>query len=139
MNGKKVDAAKLTQDMFVVKGYNTDAQSQLGSTVNYGLFGSEDKPKEIKVSKVEVNGTGNIVLTLETLNGVLNWSGDLSRNLTTYMRYNIAPVELPMVGTQTIDKKESSVKTGDDTSFVTDVAIVLLSAGLFVSIKKYVY
>lgn len=139
MNGKKVDAAKLTQDMFVVKGYNTDAQSQLGSTVNYGLFGSEDKPKEIKVSKVEVNGTGNIVLTLETLNGVLNWSGDLSRNLTTYMRYNIAPVELPMVGTQTIDKKESSVKTGDDTSFVTYVAIVLLSAGLFVSIKKYVY
>lgn len=143
MNGQKVDASKLTVDMFKITGYNTDAQSELGSTVNYGLFGDESKQETIEVSNVTVNENGNIVLTLETLKGVLNWSGDLSRNLTTYMRYNIAPVELPMAvsqtNTTTEDKKTTSVKTGDDTLLVVYVSIALLSAGVFAAVKKYIY
>lgn len=143
MNGQKVDASKLSVDMFKITGYNTDAQSELGSTVNYGLFGDESKQETIEVSNVAVNEKGNIVLTLKTLKAVLNWSGDLSRNLTTRMHYNIAPVELPVIVSQTSttteDKKTTSVKTGDDTSLAVYVSIALLSAGMFVVIKKYVY
>lgn len=63
MNGKKLDASKLTKDLFTVKAYNTDAQSELGSTTNYGIFGSEAEPIDIVVESVAVNEKGNIVLT----------------------------------------------------------------------------
>lgn len=142
MNNQKVDVSKLTKEMFIVKAYNTDAQAELGSTVNYGLFGSEEEPVEIEVEDVHVNERGNIHLTLNTKKAVLNWSGDLSRNLATYMRYSIAPVELPLVKdatTDTDDKETISVKTGDDTQMVLFIMIGLLSAGALITIRKYVH
>ena len=145
MNGKKVDASKLTKDMFKIKAHNKDAQSELGSTVNYGLFGET----ELKVDDVSVNERGNIVLDLSvsSYKGVLNWSGDLSRNLTTQMIYSIEPVALPIIEQSTstddkqssvtsTDKKEKAVKTGDNNSVEVFAMLSLLSVGMFVYVKK---
>lgn len=145
MNGRKVDASRLTVDMFKVSGYNMDAQDHLGSQSNFGLFGSETTPENIEIEAVNVNERGNIVLTFKTKKGVLNWSGDLSRNLTTYMRYQIAPVTLPLVvsqettsaGTEVKNKETSSVKTGDRMPYEQYIAVMLISLGVILTIKKY--
>ena len=147
MNNQKVDSSKLTKDMFVVKAYNSDAQSELGSTVNYGLFGSEDEPIDIVVDSVTVNEKGNILLSLETKKAVLNWSGDLSRNLATHMRYSIEAVELPVVVSQntntnagqSTNQPAKSVQTGDNSQVMLFASIIVLSAAAFIAIKKYVH
>lgn len=147
MNNQKVDSSKLTKDMFVVKAYNSDAQSELGSTVNYGLFGSEDEPVDIVVDSVTVNEKGNILLSLETKKAVLNWSGDLSRNLATHMRYSIEAVELPVVVSQdtntnagqSTNQPAKSVQTGDNSQVMLFSSIIVLSAAAFIAIKKYVH
>ena len=144
MNGQKVDASKLTKDMFKIKAYNKDAQADLGSTVNYGLFDET----ELEVAQVSVNERGNIVLDLavNSYKGVLNWSGDLSRNLTTQMMYSIEPVALPIVEqvtdnkhspTTSTNKKTQSVKTGDNSLTEVFAMLSLLSAGMFVYVKKH--
>lgn len=144
MNGQKVDASKLTKDMFKIKAYNKDAQADLGSTVNYGLFDET----ELEVAQVSVNERGNIVLDLavNSYKGVLNWSGDLSRNLTTQMMYSIEPVALPIVKqvtdnkqspTTSTNKKTQSVKTGDNSLTEVFAMPSLLSAGMFVYVKKH--
>lgn len=146
MNGKEVDASKLTNDMFKVTGYNTDASGVANTQdASYGLFGSENEPVEIEVSKVSVNDRGNIVLELATVNGVLNYTAPSLRNLATNMRYSIADVALPFVGTEekpttTQPDKDTNtakpVSTGDETLLVQFGALALLSAGLFISLKK---
>lgn len=141
MNGAKVDAAQLSLDMFKVSAYNTDAQSELHSQINSGLFGSKDEPVTIALEKIAVNEKGNIVLTLKTKQAVLNWSGDLGRNLTTYMHYSIESTTLPLVVSQdnitTItNKEETSVQTGDQTSYISYTAMTLISLATYVLLKK---
>ena len=129
-----------------IKAYNKDAQAALGSTVNYGLFDET----ELEVAQVSVNERGNIVLDLavSSYKGVLNWSGDLSRNLTTQMIYSIEPVALPIVEQSTstddkqspatsTDKKEDAVKTGDNSLVEVFAMLSLLSVGMFVYVKKH--
>lgn len=54
---------------------------------------------------------------------------------------NGQPVELPLVvdNTNKENKPVTSVQTGDDTQIVLLSCIALLSAGAFITIKKYVH
>ena len=157
MNGKKVDASKLTTDMFKVKGQRFDAS---------GLLGNEaiDDLTDITISKVELDDNGNIVLTIDSASykSELNWSS-YSRNLTTNVRYTIDDVELPFVDEEetkeptesdkkptdtdkkpastektptTTETKAETPKTGDDTMIAGLVVAMVASAGVFYTIKK---
>ena len=89
--GKKVNKKKLTKKLFNVKGYNVNAQANLKPAVNGNLYGENGKnPEEIKVKSVSLS-KGNIVISLETKKGVLNYT-DYLRNLTTKPRYMIAQI-----------------------------------------------
>lgn len=149
MNGKKVDAQKLTVDMFKVTGYNEDASGlAVGSVKSSGIFGTEKEPMDIEVAKVSVNDKGNIVIDLATQNGVLNYTS-LARNLATNVRYNIAPVALPLVEETTtppadntvpsVDDKKTSVKTGDDLNVMAISGLMILSLIAGWTVKKELY
>lgn len=139
MDGKKVDADKLTTDMFKITGYNSDASGLVkGDVQSYGIFGTAQEPMDIEVAKVSVNESGNIVLDLATKNGVLNYTS-LARNLATNIRYDIAPVSLPMIEETTaspVDDKKTAVKTGDDLNIMTVSGLMIISLMTGVIIKR---
>lgn len=157
MNGAKVDASKLTTDMFKVTGQRFDAS---------GLLDNEaiEDPTEIAISKVELDNNGNIVLTIDSASykSELNWSS-YSRNLTTNVRYTIDDVELPFVDEEetkvptdtdkkpsntdkkpastdktptTTDTKTESPDTGDNTMITIYAVAMIASAGVFYTMKK---
>ena len=139
MNGKKVDASKLTTEMFKITGYNSDASGLVkGDVQSYGIFGSEDEPVDIEVARVSVNEKGNIILDLATQNGVLNYTS-LARNLATKIRYKLASVALPMIvednSTTNPDDKQTAVKTGDDLNVLGAGSLMIISL-MMVAVSK---
>ena len=139
MNGKKVDASKLTTEMFKITGYNSDASGLVkGDVQSYGIFGSEDEPVDIEVARVSVNEKGNIILDLATQNGVLNYTS-LARNLATKIRYKLASVALPMIvednSTTNRDDKQTAVKTGDDLNVLGAGSLMIISL-MMVAVSK---
>lgn len=139
MDGTKVDATKLTPDMFKVSGYNTDASGLIDeNTFASGIFGSVDNPIDIEISKVSVNEDGNIVLDLKTQKAVLNYT--FSRNLTTNIRYNIADTTLPVISetsNSTVSQDTvTSVKTGDDINIYVIGSMMIISLSIIVTINK---
>lgn len=149
MNGTKVDSSKLTPEMFKITGYNYDASGVVDSFESYGIFGSELEPEEIEVATVEINETGNIVLQLATIKGVLNYTS-LLRNLTTNIRYNIESVALPVIEKTTdvpattdpttmeptADTSTTAVKTGDDTNIILFGGLFTVSVLGYIGIKR---
>ena len=149
MNGTKVDSSKLTPEMFKITGYNYDASGVVDSFESYGIFGSELEPEEIEVATVEINETGNIVLQLATIKGVLNYTS-LLRNLTTNIRYNIESVALPVIEETTdvpattdpttmeptADTSTTAVKTGDDTNIILFGGLFTVSVLGYIGIKR---
>lgn len=138
MDGEKVDASKLTPEMFEITGYNSDASGLVNENVtSNGIFATVDKPMKIEVSKVSVNDQGNIVLDLATQNGVLNYTS-LSRNLTTNIRYDIAPTTLSLIdeNSSTTNDKETSVKTGDDLNVIAVSSLMMGSLIIVVAVRR---
>lgn len=154
MDGKNVDASKLSTDMFTITGYNYDATGLVTASVSsYGIFATEAAPMTIEVASVDLNDAGNIVLTLTTRNGVLNYT-TLGRNLPTNVRYSIASSSLPFVdeAKQNLEEKSATdakaenltitsdndyvIETGDQANIMMFALLAVGALGVLVYLKK---
>ena len=138
MNGKSVDASKLTTDMFKITGYNYDATGLVTEGISsYGIFGTEAAPMTIEVASVALNDAGNIVLTLTTRNGVLNYT-TLARNLPTNIRYNIEAAQLPFVDVPSATNNDNTTaKTTQVASGTTATSDYVIETGDNANIALY--
>ncbi len=148
LNDAKVDASKLTPEMFKVTGYNEDASGLIENGA--GNFGSKENPEKMEISSVSVNEAGNIVLTFSKPITTLNWNGDTSRNLATSFVVSIEPITLPMIDetdnkpvtpvednkNQMTDTKVTSVKTGDDCNLYLYSGLMVLTVLSLTVLKK---
>lgn len=154
MNGQNVDGSKLSADMFTVTGFNFDATGLVTAGVSsYGIFATEAAPMTIEVASVDLNDEGNIVLTLTTRNGVLNYT-TLGRNLPTNVRYTIASTSLPFVdeAKQNLEDKPAAdakaenltatsdndyvIETGDQANIMMFALLAVGALGALVYLKK---
>lgn len=91
------DGEKITKIVLNTKDMNID-ESALNPDDFKITRSNYEKEEPIEVASIEKDENGNIVLTLETIEGVLNYNG--TRNVIEPIRYEIESMELPVSSTK---------------------------------------